>query len=528
MTRKELEQLIQAMADGALDETEFAQLQDELKTNAESQAFYRQSMEVEMLLVEAMEKQVEQGEQGAPRRGVENFLHHRQRRSFSIALLASAAILVISGILMALVMIKQPTSPSLSCNLVPGTEWTVNGEKPTDDSTEFAVTEGSTVHVLSGTVRMELESGAVMVMRGPAEAFFPKLERPILKNGWLWIDSGGSTDAFEVETPELIVRDIGTRFGVRVRENGFAEVHLIEGVVEVESKDSKQKSLTLRPVGKGVFIPEWGPNSELPLGLDPFPDLPSLLAAPPNYRTTVLAQGPVGYWRLEEKTLLKLSNEIPEGITGQRAYSAVAGTAGVGSSADFNGFPTGNRAVYLSGEPPSNVIMNIDAPGGVSKEEGGVAFWIRRLPGNEREEVLWMAGKGLNDEAQTPHESMMHTQLSKSGRVEFFVDNGDFDIRLSSNFSVVDGRWHQIVASWGISAVELYVDGRRVERADDFGSLSRGVMRGRFVRFGKPSLDLHQLNRKPFTGWVDEIALWNRSLTPTEVKLQFASAIGRN
>ena len=122
---------------------------------------------------------------------------------------------------------------------------------------------------------------------------------------------------------------------------------------------------------------------------------------------------------------------------------------------------------------------------------------------------------------------MMHTQLSASGRVEFFVENGDFDISLSSNFSVVDGRWHQIVASWGISAVELYVDGRRVERADDFGSLSRGVMRGRYVRFGKPSLDLERLGREPFTGWVDEIALWNRALTPTEVKRQFLSAIGQ-
>ena len=34
-------------------------------------------------------------------------------------------------------------------------------------------------------------------------------------------------------------------------------------------------------------------------------------------------------------------------------------------------------------------------------------------------------------------------------------------------------------------------------------------------------------NTAPFTGWVDEIALWDRALTPAEVSLQFRSAVGK-
>lgn len=109
----------------------------------------------------------------------------------------------------------------------------------------------------------------------------------------------------------------------------------------------------------------------------------------------------------------------------------------------------------------------------------------------------------------------------------FCVENGDFDIQLSSNFSVADNRWHHIAASWGGTAVELYVDGDRVASADDFGMLARGTMQGRFVRFGKPSADLEAVGKARFTGWVDEIAVWSRPLTGTVVAHQYQAALGR-
>jgi hypothetical protein len=89
---------------------------------------------------------------------------------------------------------------------------------------------------------------------------------------------------------------------------------------------------------------------------------------------------------------------------------------------------------------------------------------------------------------------------------------------------VADDSWHHIAASWGPSAIELYVDGKRVERADDFGSLKPGLMQGEYVRFGKPSADLIAEGKKPFAGLVDEIAIWNRPLGATEIARQYQSA----
>ena len=108
------------------------------------------------------------------------------------------------------------------------------------------------------------------------------------------------------------------------------------------------------------------------------------------------------------------------------------------------------------------------------------------------------------------------------------IENGKFDVILSSTRSIVDGQWHHVAASWGSSAVDLYVDGKRVAHDDDFRILQEGVFSGRYVRFGKPSAAMSHRRVQAFTGWVDEIALWNRPLTNVEVHHQFHSAQGKS
>lgn len=521
MNRKDLERMVQALADRRLGEEDFARLQAELQANAESREFFRRSMEVEILLAETMCTSVAGS---VARDGMERLLRQRRGKQLARTLIATAALLMVAAVTMALVIIGRPEPPSLTSTPVPGTEWRVRGKDPASKEDGHKVEEGSTIEVISGTVRMELESGLLMLVRGPAEVSFPKLDHPVLHRGWLWIDSGTSQDAVEVETPGLRVRDIGTRFGVRVRDDDQTEVHLVEGLLEIESKRRKQDSLKLEPEAGGRLFPDVGPSTEILLADDPFPALPELIATAPGYRTTVLSQGPVGYWRLDEEVGKNLANEVPKGVAGIRGNGVSPGKAGIDSSGRWHGFPPDNRSLYMTGDPLTSVLIDLDLPGGVSREEGGLTFWIRREAENLRGEILWLAGGSSSDSQLNPRESIMHTRLSEGGRLEFVIENGEFDIVLSSNFNVADGRWHHISANWGPAAVELYVDGRRVERVDDFGKLQEGVIRGRYVRFGKPSMDLAQAGDQSFVGWVDELAVWNRPLSPHEVAHQFRSA----
>lgn len=520
MTRRELERMVQALTDGTLREIEFAQLQAELRANAESREFFRKSMEIEILLTETMGHHAVIGEK---RELIERRQQRQQRKMFTRTLLATAAILMVAGVVMALVHLKRPEPRALTGTPVPGTQWQVMGDAHASARNVRKVVEGSTVAVRSGSVKLEFDSGMVMLLGGPAEVSFSDLDRPVLKRGWLWVDSEDFKASITVETPGLRVRDIGTRFGVRVREDGLTEIHLVDGSLEVVSRSGQRGKMILKPDGKGVFLSESGQPSELPLAPDPFPSLPELLASAPDYPTTVQSQGPAGYWRLDEPSGKELANEIREGVTGVPAEGVSLGQAGADRDHGYHGFPPDNRSVEMSGHPFNSVLMHLDKPGGVKREEGAVSFWIRRPAGVKRDEILWLAGDGsyIN-----PENAFMHTRLCAAGRVEFHIENSGFDILLASNFSVADDHWHHIAASWGPFAVELYVDGRRVARADDFGKLPQGIISGRYVRFGKPSIDLQTSGKGAFAGSVDEIAIWSRPLSGAEIAHQFQAAQG--
>lgn len=73
--------------------------------------------------------------------------------------------------------------------------------------------------------------------------------------------------------------------------------------------------------------------------------------------------------------------------------------------------------------------------------------------------------------------------------------------------------------------MDLFVDGQLIGRDHETRTLEEGNFSGRFVRFGKPSLD-RQHEIFAFTGWVDEIVLWDRPLSPAEVACQFEAALG--
>ena len=448
----------------------------------------------------------------------------RQRRLFQRSLLAAAALLILSGAIFALVRVTQPAPRVLRVAVAADTRWAVDGQVAKRSGNNLEVGEGATVRVLSGTVRLELESGALMVIQGPALASFPSLNRPVLRQGWLWVDSDSPGEGFEITTPDLIVRDIGTRFAVRVPPEGPTEVHVLEGEVVALPKGGGPPLASLKPDGKGYEIRADGTLVGLDLARDPFPELSKLLAALPAYRTTVQSQSPVAYWEFDfpkrgpAPTRATDADETPAQV--------FRGEPGVGARGIFQGFEKDNTSLRLLGKGERSVVAGLGGPHGVSRKEGAVSFWIRRLPGIAREEVLWLAGTSPTRVNIWPELNLLHTSLTPSGRVRFSIENGENDVILSSSRSIADGNWHHIVASWGPSSVDLYVDGWRSASDREARELREAETSGSYVRFGKPSANLAEQGAGAFSGWTDEIALWNRPLTHTEVAHQYQSAKG--
>jgi hypothetical protein len=751
MNRRELEMHLQDLFEGRIEAEALHDLEQQLRADPDARDLYRDYAHlhnalqlradgIDLLHVVSMDRVVER----------------RQRRYLRNAFISAAALLAISAVIAGLIMATQPQPPRLTATATADTRWTVDGEAQDPREGKWVVSKGATVRVLSGTVKLRPESGAAMVMQGPALASFPELEMPVLHHGWLWIDSADSGLSFEVGTPELLVRDVGTRFGVRVPEQGPAEVHLIDGQVDVFAKSTLKKIASLEPEERGVTITPTGELTGLALERDPFPELDELLTRPASYPTTVRSQNPVGYWRLDETGGGALVDEVAPGRVGRRQPAVKTGVSGPSPAGGFRGFSRENRAFHLSGSPgkpplllgstmahsgvlfrddfdgagplngtrpdvtlndakwmavsspskfgadggfegagettapnrggsatlaftpvdgvvytleaslrgvkttgawialgfadgqssmggkrrrfadgevsgrawmlardgkesrpnqaflgtsgttgggadgsswagplanapggdldlrvvldtsggPGNwnatwwakraadheytkvrdtatlinesitsvglalsaggIIGTVDqfslradpvtsgrsnpqqalAPANVARKEGAVSFWMRREPGKMRREMLWSAG-------ETPQDASLHTHLAADGRVGFFIENGRYDVLVTSEESIANGRWHHLAASWSPSSVDLYVDGRLVANDTDHRGIQQGILPELRFGGGPPAF-----KTAPFSGWIDEIALWDRALTPAEVQHQVRSAEG--
>ncbi|QTN33248.1 FecR domain-containing protein [Akkermansiaceae bacterium] len=447
------------------------------------------------------------------------------RRVFQRSVMAAAALVTIAAVIAALIAVARPDPAKFSTAVTSGTRWSVDDVPQESGGNIGGVSEGSTLRVLSGTLRLETETGDLLVVQGPATVSFPKLHRPQLQSGWLWIDTAKSGKPFEVGAKGLLVRDIGTRFGVRVPTGGPTEVHLVDGQIEVIAARSGKKVSTLREAGKAFAYRSKDVVEEIAMAPDPFPTLPDLLKQPANYRTTVFGQAPIGYWTLDQPVKGSYSNMVAGSPSASQSQAVRPLEPGVKPEDGFPGLPAGNRSVYMEGDPNRSVIIGLEGMHGISQREGAVSFWIRREPGAiTKGEVLWLAGQG-NETSDTPFEAILHTRMDPSGQVIFEMRNGDTSVNLVSPRQINDGIWHYVVASWEPSSVDLFIDGVLVGHDAQPRTIREGNFRGRYVRFGKPSLDQRE-TFNPFTGWVDEISLWDRPLSAVEVSCQFEAAVG--
>ncbi len=346
MNRRELEMHLQDLFDGRIDAAALRDLEQQLRADPDARDLYSDYAHlhnalqlradgIDLLHVVPMERVVAR----------------RQRRYLRTAVMSTAAVLLVSAVIAGLIMATQPKPPRLTATATADTRWTVDGEVQDPSKGEWAVTKGATVRVLSGTVKLQPESGAALVMQGPAHVSFPELEKPVLHHGWLWIDTADSSRPFEVSTPELLVRDIGTRFGVRVPRQGPAEVHLIDGRVDVFAKSTLDKIVSLETEERGIGISATGELTGTALERDPFPDLDELLTKPASYPTTVRSQNPAGYWRLEDAEGGALVNEVGFGRVGHQHPAVKTRGSGPSPAEGFRGFGSENLAVRMPGIP---------------------------------------------------------------------------------------------------------------------------------------------------------------------------------
>ncbi|MEW4563079.1 FecR family protein [Bremerella sp. JC770] len=123
-----------------------------------------------------------------------------------------------------------------------------------------AFTKGDRVYrqqidLADGSLKFRLDSGAEVEAVGPVQLVLVSDMLLRVTQGSVTVDVGDDAIGFQVETADAQIIDLGTRFGVSVRDSGETDVVVFEGAVDVHSAPDKSKpSNTIANLKEGEAI----------------------------------------------------------------------------------------------------------------------------------------------------------------------------------------------------------------------------------------------------------------------------------
>jgi hypothetical protein len=132
---------------------------------------------------------------------------------------------------------KGATSEAVAMlNRVVDAQWKTNGEAPRLG----APLEPGWLRLKSGLAQIVFYSGARIVIEGPAEFQIVSPAEASFHDGKLIAEVPPQARGFRVSTPQMNVTDLGTAFGLDVKERR-TELHVFKGSVEFQPKASARK-----------------------------------------------------------------------------------------------------------------------------------------------------------------------------------------------------------------------------------------------------------------------------------------------
>ena len=94
--------------------------------------------------------------------------------------------------------------------------------------------------LVQGVIKLQFDSGAQVVVQGPAEFSIEAYERMKLNFGKLYAKVPSQAVGFRVNSPHCSLIDLGTEFGISVTDQGETNVHLAKGKASLVTSFRKQ------------------------------------------------------------------------------------------------------------------------------------------------------------------------------------------------------------------------------------------------------------------------------------------------
>ncbi|REJ68717.1 MAG: PEP-CTERM sorting domain-containing protein [Planctomycetota bacterium] len=249
------------------------------------------------------------------------------------------------------------------------------------------------------------------------------------------------------------------------------------------------------------------------------------------YQDTVLGQSPLAYYQLDEQ-VGTVATDLVGTNHGSYGSALTLGDDGPRPPA-FGGFGANNLAPQFDKDDFSSVI-NLPSSLGMSSSIGSVSMFFR-ITQDELDvgpSFLFYGNSHPTTGDGWGSANEHHVHLMPDGkRMALYIRGTESNTTLSvasepSQGSYADGKWHHLAFTWdrndaGDNAARIYVDGNDIlsvaHDANSFGFSS--------IRIGRPNNTSYYGNDRIFGGRLDEVAVFNRVLSPMEVSGQYSAAI---
>jgi hypothetical protein len=267
--------------DGELTPQEFAELEKHLAQSQDARARFLESVDLHNLLGKkfSIPESVARSMKGLV--SADQLASRKRRRSANYALFAAAAALVILGVVFKIIFVRQPV-PSFTFQGSEDALLSISHPGTAEPNPEpGTLAKGSRLILRQGVVELTLASGVTAFFEAPADLTLQSNERILQHHGRIRFQVPEGASGFQVLTPDLLITDLGTEFGVLASAENPDEVHVFKGKVEVANRHGLHKTELLT----GQVARVAGPAGHLgPTPLRPEEFLESLRPRIPHIR----------------------------------------------------------------------------------------------------------------------------------------------------------------------------------------------------------------------------------------------------
>ena len=289
MTENEMKDLIALAAsaiEGDISDEQFSRLQEMLKDSAEARECYYQYITTNALLHDANNIILLSNEQQRsedfqllnsllteenrapsvelPKASLEEIVvcpvevssPHRQvspaftktvqkfRVGFSIAAVLALAFMIAN-------FVMQPIEVAAIDKML---DVKIAGEVNYQDNTRLAISEDM-IRLETGLVEIGYDCGASVVIEGPARFAVSGSKSIKVQSGSVYVKvPTAEAKGFQVLTPESVIEDLGTEFGVRVGFGGVSDIYMTKGKAVVRSSDPASRNQAVLTAGNASRI----------------------------------------------------------------------------------------------------------------------------------------------------------------------------------------------------------------------------------------------------------------------------------